>query len=139
MDVLGNLFMSIYRNRIYTYLGAGFLAGILGFFPASYIAQIVQPAVGIWIISTSIMIFWAKATSSFRDPMQSILKIPVHVVGGSLAAIGVSLIAYGVAVHSVRAGMSGVLLICFSADAFLTKRESWLRHQAGPKGGNAQA
>ncbi|MFQ1063396.1 hypothetical protein [Bordetella trematum] len=131
--------MGIYRHRIYAYLVAGVIAGVLGFFPDSFFSQAIQPAVGIWVVSTTIMIVWAKAAGSFRDPMKSIFGFPVNAVGLSLVVMGVALIGYGVAVHSVRSGVSGMLLVCFAVDAYLSKRESWLRYESGINGRGAQA
>ena len=122
--------MNIYRERIWAYLVIGFIAAGLGFFPPNFATGIVQPAVGIWITSSVIMLFWASATKGFRDPMKSIFGIPMNVVGLGLTVLGVVLIVYGFSDTSMRTGEAGVLMLCFALDANLSKRESERRYEA---------
>jgi hypothetical protein len=122
--------MRFYRERFIAYIVAGVAAIALGVIPAAIISQIVQPAVATWISTSGIMILWANFTGTFRDPVRTILGMPVRLVAICLTILGSALIYSSMLHSSIRLGVGGVLCLCFALDAVLSKRESLRRYQA---------
>lgn len=116
--------MILYQERLFAYVLAGVIAVTLGVVPDAFITEIVQPAVGLWISSSAVMIGWATLTKSFRDPMNSLLGIPLKMAIPGLVSIGALLIVYAFIRGSIDAGTVGVLFLLFAVDAFLSARES---------------
>lgn len=122
--------MTIYRERVFSYALAGIFAVILGFWPSAFITQIVQPAVGIWITSTAVMIFWASITKAFRDPMINIAGVSLRSIVIGLVLLGILMTIFSFARSSVGWGTTAVLCLLFAVDTSLSGRESIRRYEA---------